>query len=188
MGLRSFFAGSLLVQRLTPVAGPHELFPGVEKPSVTLAKMLCAEMLQHINIKGTSTPGSNRGFVHHEYNFPSIRLRVMESVSRERTDALGYHDVKCYSLTGLTLQNNAVTFDEAEKAVLLNGWKKFWELHSTYESNKKEEERQHKALSCIETFFKTKEVPCVPLEPVKQPKIESPAPPSPLDSLLSPVS
>lgn len=154
-------------------AKPTELFPGVEKPTVTLVHMLVAEMLQNIDAH-CKRSGERRKYHHMswEAEFPSFSMRITESYTENR---------KC-NVVGLgmavvlfRLKVDATFYpDEKEKSILLAGFQKFLALNERSSEIKKETDRQQRAIDVIENLFKPK----APVEP-----------PSPtLNDLLLPVS
>ena len=185
MALRKWLANSALVQGLTPKprqALPTELFPGVEKPSVTLAHMLCAEMLQHLDVNVPAAMESG-----HRRRSRTVRFPKFTVTESETYDSYNGGTGNITSTVAMTDGSNP--FGPAEHKIILAGYKVFTELRGKRLQAKKEEDRQQQSLDLIAAYFTPIEPEPKPCKPaVSKSKTDAGPPPSALDALLSPVS
>ena len=159
--ITKFFAESALVIGLTNMATkPTELFPGVEKPTVTLAKMLVLEMMQ--NLDALKKDSYHSGYVReHTYHFPSFTLQVLETEAHTS----GNNNNKPRKIPASTkislcrLKNNNYLHGDVEFNILSKGLTEFKRLQNGREALLAEERRQKAAIDAIENFFKPKENP-----------------------------
>lgn len=133
----SIFYGfpSLLPPSTLPYPDKSELFPGVTKPSTTLAHMLVAEMLSNLHLTNR-LGGHNDEFP--KYVFPSFTAYVYIS---------GGVFIKW--MTHPYVKDSSVIFDAAELKILEKGLMKFRELSKKSLDIRKEAERQQAAIDAI---------------------------------------
>lgn len=133
--------------RQVPISNPkpEELFKGVEKPTVTLAKMLVAEMLQNLDAKKDykveKTDFSEYGIS--TIRFPSFVLRKKQWL----------HLVHCYTDTWVPV---GVEFCEEGKRVFKEGVETFFKLRKKKQLHDAETKKQHDAVDFIANMMGVK--------------------------------
>jgi len=149
MTLRKFIMGSALVSGIRGSAPTKatELFAGVEKPTITLAHMLVAEMIQNLDVApiDESARGNNYPYSHvtrYRYEFPKFSLKLIDG----NVSSCQLHADKSASFLGAE-----------EKIILKAGWEKFNELRGKMLKNKAESARQELAVELISSFFKSEQ-------------------------------
>ncbi len=126
-----------------PACLPHsELFKGVTKPSVTLAHMLVAEMLQNLDVKCDLCSD-----VTSLMRFPSFSFKVYTSSYFERVGGMSLDRLDIRDL--VFKRGHVPSFSADEKKIILSGWLKFLDLIKKDQAIREEADRQQKAIDAI---------------------------------------
>lgn len=131
---------------------PSELFKGVTKPTVTLAHMMVAEMLQNLDVtskKEIEDKGEPYEKLLDITKFKTFTVKIDEGYTR------------MYSFTGLPNQRHfllskellSASFDKDEMKILSDGFDKFLDLRAKQNAVKKEADRQQAAIDAIAARF-----------------------------------
>jgi alkylhydroperoxidase family enzyme len=165
--LKSWIRGSALVQGLQRVA-PTDLFAGVEKPSITLAKLLASEMLQNLDVAVSSRDAARYESGYSEAKFPLFTIRVESPFLNYEGKPSGERKV-----TRVTLKTGESLTGADEFAILLTAYDTFLGLRKRKRSLTAEEKRQQAALDAIEQLFKPKVVEAPVVEPAPMSAIDT---------------
>lgn len=135
---------------------PATYFTGENRPTGTLCTLLAAEMLRNLDApvktvdlnKGTNQITGNAYAEHSAkyYEFPSFFYRTYRWRYEGSHRSYDREDFE-------TKDGGGITYDAAEKKYMAAVFKKFLELRTLSESQKREAENQQKALDVIATIF-----------------------------------
>jgi hypothetical protein len=134
---------------------PSELFPGVTKPTTTVAYLLVAEMLQNLDSHTKTNNVWNDNTIS-TTKFPSFTISV-KHVRAGRDYSNSRNIPESYSIES-EQSEFPVVFDGREKEILIEGYKKFLRLKKDALALEKETKNQEKAVNFIADMMKTKEV------------------------------
>jgi hypothetical protein len=157
--MRKWLSNSLLVTAIAQkLEKRDELFEGVEKPTVTLAHMLAAEMLQNLHL--TNVYGVNS--TSHRFQYPTFTLEYYKSPVRDSLrnpiKGLFTYDIQGIELTAAARDERgnykSFAFKEREKQILIDAIKKIEPLREKARENEAESKRQQAAIDVIEALFK----------------------------------
>jgi hypothetical protein len=124
-----------------------ELAPGIPRATTTLAHLLVSEMLRNLDVKGvkkTDTRKTEAGGYSHgghlvtEFIFPSFR------VNERNTNGIGLS--YSFFVDGVSVHGD---FNDAERGILREGFKKFLSLKEVSEKERREYEAQQRAIDAI---------------------------------------
>lgn len=154
------------------ITKPNEVVPGVEKPSLILARMVAASILQYPErVSYEDDPldykkvKNYRDYVRtplyhickwsHPVNGTNVHFKA-------RSDGYEGYIGFVLSFTKQVSDDQAVIdrpyLEEAERQIIINAWKEACRINSERKKITQEADRQRKALGFIESYFKTKEI------------------------------
>lgn len=155
MGIIKWLAESALVMGVRDNVLSTELFSGVEKPTVTVAKMLAAEMLQNLDVffeadRYDSYVG--QGWARGYLIFPSFTVKMHRKNAHWPKESRGVYE---YDLK--SVEADGLLFKDEELEVFNQAFKVFIRLAEKRKKNKVEFDRQNKALDFIANKLGVKE-------------------------------
>lgn len=154
--IKQWVASSALAQAFDRPPLSTELFTGVEKPTVTLAKMLVLEMMQNVDTRHcVIRSGNHYGELRARLSFPTFECEVHDAWN----DYYKPDKKLVMNIASLSVKDSRIEFSLLEKNILLDGIKQWLKLYEDLKSNEAENRRQQQAIDAIEKLFKPKEVP-----------------------------
>lgn len=98
-----------------PVMGPNDIVPGHEKPTMILARMLAAEILQHLDVEQSPPVTTGSRTRKSSLTFPSLEWEIHERY--ESSDGC-YFEVWCFEYRVFVVNGAVVKFSDEEVKIL----------------------------------------------------------------------